>query len=83
MGQDLLRCERCGSIEDVSLEPSVSQLIFGGFNFRLERRCEKCECRVARYIQGILDDLDSVSPGAFSLAFLAFWALAAPGSALI
>lgn len=43
-------CSICGQRDNLSLEPSRSQLIFGGFPTRVEFRCPKCEAEIAKKI---------------------------------
>ena len=50
-------CKRHTS--DLSLEPSRKQLIFGGFNVRLEYRCGACEKKVIKSMEATLRGLSA------------------------
>jgi hypothetical protein len=46
----------CGRNDvDVELQPSRSQLLFGGFRSRMENRCAGCEKKVAKWVDKLLD----------------------------
>jgi hypothetical protein len=48
-------CDMCLKESDsVKRVPSRSQLLFGGFNVKMENRCPKCERRVVKWIDRIL-----------------------------
>ena len=48
-------CDRCKQDKDnVSVEPSRSQLMFGGFPVKYEKRCEDCEKELIRQINKVL-----------------------------
>ena len=45
-------CDMCGKDKlNVSLEPSRSQLLFGGFSIRFENRCPACELKVTKWVE--------------------------------
>lgn len=48
-------CERCGKEAELSLEPTLRQLIFGGFRHQLEYRCAKCEHEINIVIERMLN----------------------------
>ena len=51
-------CDCCKQEKiDCSLQPTRSQLLFGGFRDRImEQRCEDCEKKVNEWIQKLLDN---------------------------
>ena len=54
------RCPKCGKFckdKDVSLEPTLSQLIFGGWWDKREYRCKYCERKIAKVITKLLKDI--------------------------
>ena len=52
------KCDTCGKERrNVSLQPSSSQLIFGGFPVRHENRCLDCERKLSKQLDKILDNL--------------------------
>lgn len=57
---DLPVCSKCKRhTDDLSLEPSCSQLLFGGFNGRMEYRCAECERKVVRWVERMLAEATS------------------------
>ena len=49
-------CARCKLPKpNMSLEPSRSQLLFGGFKVRLEYRCTECEREVTAWVNRVLE----------------------------
>lgn len=42
-----MECSKCHKIKEVQLVSSVSQLIFGGFNYNMVYRCAECEHEVS------------------------------------
>ena len=51
----MIRCDMCGKfVKDAPLQPSRSQLLFGGFRVQLERRCGQCERQVSAWVKGLL-----------------------------
>lgn len=55
-------CSMCRKHKStLSLEPSRSQLLFGGFNVRLEYRCQACETKVGVWIDRMLAVADDKS----------------------
>lgn len=55
---DYARCKMCGASaldKKLSLEPSRSQLLFGGFRARMEHRCEDCEKKVCEWVDSLLN----------------------------
>lgn len=49
-------CERCGQeSDDLSLEPTLHQLVFGGFRHNMEYRCSKCEYEINAIIERMLN----------------------------
>lgn len=46
-----MKCARCGKeSKTVSIQPTVGQLIFGGYPFKTEARCQNCEKKVIERI---------------------------------
>ena len=46
------KCDMClQEKKNVSHEPSRSQLLFGGFNVRMESRCSECEKKVIKWVK--------------------------------
>ena len=55
-GEPYPRCKMCGRNDvDVELQPSRSQILFGGFRSRMENRCAGCEKKVAKWVDKLLD----------------------------
>lgn len=53
--KSMSKCEMCGSEKNVSLEPTRSQLLFGGFRAKMmEYRCEECEAKVVAWIKSLI-----------------------------
>lgn len=51
-------CCMCGKQKrNVSLQPSRTQLLFGGFYVRMEYRCRYCEREVARWATKLIKNL--------------------------
>jgi hypothetical protein len=49
-------CSMCRKHKkNLSLEPSRSQLIFGGFPVKLEYRCQSCENKVIKSVEKIIE----------------------------
>ena len=56
------RCDVCLKEKpDVKLEPSRSQLLFGGFHVKLENRCKECEQDVLRWVRTTLTGIPPTS----------------------
>lgn len=52
------RCDMCRRLKrNVSLEPSRSQLVFGGFPVKLEHRCAACERRVCKRVAAMIRNI--------------------------
>lgn len=50
MADNATHCDVCGEQKrDVRLQPSRSQLLFGGFHVTYESRCRDCERDVSRW----------------------------------
>lgn len=50
-------CVMCGKGAkevELSLEPTRSQLLFGGFNVKMEHRCEDCEKKVCDWANKLI-----------------------------
>jgi hypothetical protein len=51
-------CDMCHKDKpNVEQQPSRSQLIFGGFNIRIESRCRDCEKKVCKDLDKIFKNL--------------------------
>jgi hypothetical protein len=64
---DYAHCAMCGVSEldkEVSLQPSRSQLVFGGFRVKMEHRCVDCEAKVVEGIEAMLKKEFDVRPKA-------------------
>lgn len=51
------KCHMCGTKDNLNIVPSMSQLIFGSFpnmHVTYERRCQKCERKIAKQIRKVL-----------------------------
>jgi len=46
---------------NLSLEPSRSQLLFGGFHIKMEYRCVACETKVAKWVDKMSDNIQKSS----------------------
>lgn len=54
------KCDRCGKTQvKVSRQPTLRQLMFGGFNISMENRCNTCEKEVAKSVDNIIKNLCS------------------------
>jgi hypothetical protein len=52
-------CDVCGERKkNVSLEPSRSQLLFGGFKLKFENRCRSCERKVSKWVDKLLTTIE-------------------------
>lgn len=55
-GIDKMKCDICGSTNNVERQPTRSQLIFGGFRGKMtELRCDECEKKLVKRIEGLLN----------------------------
>mgnify|MGYP006872371250 CR=1 FL=1 len=60
---DYARCKRCGASAldvELSIEPTMSMLVFGpfpGMRVCTESRCEKCEKEVCKSINKMLESI--------------------------
>jgi len=50
-------CETCGSTKNITLQPSTSQLIFGGFPVRMAYRCGKCEKELVKKVNRAIKEI--------------------------
>lgn len=52
---------KCNHKGKKSLQPTFKQLIFGGFNVKMEMRCNKCERKICKLITKMLKERNKVS----------------------